>query len=118
MRPAIVFELAPLLGIPDAVDIVELQSIPVSEASAVLLRRRIRWLGVSRAKRDLCLRLLRSEDAVFGWRRIVWCSVAAMRSARQHVRLRPVVFDRAALEQHPFRWSYASTGAIQRWAFS
>jgi len=117
LRPAIALDLVPVVGIPEAIDIVELRPIPLSEASAVLMRRRIRWLGASRAGRDACLRLLRDEDAVVGWRRIVWCSVAALRSARQRVRLRPVVFDRGAIERHPFQWSYASKGAVERWAF-
>ena len=65
-----------------------------------------------------CLRLLREEDVVLGWRRIVWCSVTSVRAVRARVRSRPVVFDRAAVERQPLRWSYASEGAIQRWAFA
>jgi len=62
--------------------------------------------------------LLREEDTVIGWRRIVWCSVAAMRAARARIRLRPVVFDRAALDRPALRWTYARDGAIECWAFA
>lgn len=118
LRPAIALDLVPLDGAFQAVDVVELRQIPLSEASAALMERRLPWLRRSRAARDACLRLLREEDAVLGWRRIVWCSVASMRGARARVRLRPVVFDPAAVDRHPLRWTYVSDGAIERWAFT
>lgn len=118
LRPAIAFDLVPLAGAFQAVDVVEFQQISLGDASAALMRRRLPWLRSSRAARDACLRLLREEEAVVGWRRIVWCSVASMRAARARVRLRPVVFDRAAVERHPLRWTYVSDGAIERWAFT
>lgn len=118
LRPAIAFDLVPLGDAFQAVDVVELRQIPLSDASAVLMHRRLPWLRRSRAARDACLRLLREEDAVLGWRRIVWCSVASMRAVRARVRLRPVVFDRGAVERHPLRWTYVSDGAIERWAFT
>ncbi|HUG05992.1 MAG TPA: hypothetical protein VMQ78_05615 [Candidatus Limnocylindria bacterium] len=118
LRPAIAFDLTPLDDSYQAVDVVELRRIPLCEASDALMHRRLPWQRSSRAARDECLRLLREEDAVMGWRRMVWCSVAAMRVVRTRVRLRPVVFDRAALEQSPSRWTYASAGAVERWAFA
>lgn len=117
-RPAIAFDLTPLGAAFDALDVVELQPIPLAHASAALMRRRLKWLAGSRAARDACRRLLRQEDAVIGWRRIVWCSITSLRAARSQVRLRPIVFDRAALQRHPLRWSYASDRAIERWAFT
>jgi hypothetical protein len=117
LRPAIAFDLVALDRAFGAVDVVETRRISLSDASAVLLRRRLPWLRGSRASRDDCLRLLREEDAVIGWRRIVWCSVASIRAARARVRLRPVVFDRAAVARQPLRWTYASDEAIERWAF-
>jgi hypothetical protein len=62
--------------------------------------------------------LLRDDDTVLGWRRIVWCSVGSLRFARARVRLRPVVFDRDALAGRALQWTYANDGAIERWAFA
>jgi hypothetical protein len=118
LRPAIAFDLEPLDAAVQAIDVVELRRIPLSEATATLMHRRLPWLRSSQARRVACLRLLREEDAVIGWRRILWCSVAAMRVARARIRLRPVVFDRAAVDRHAFRWTYARDRAIERWAFA
>ena len=118
LRPAIALDLEPLDGAFEAIDVVELRRIPLSEASVVLMRRRTPWLRSSQEARDACLRLLREEDAVIGWRRVVWCTVAVMRVARGRVRLRPVVFDRAAVDRQTLRWTYASEGAIGNWAFA
>ena len=118
LRPAIAFDLEPLDAALGAVDVVEFTRIPLSEATAALMRRRLLWLPSSRAGRGACLRLLREEDTVIGWRRIMWCSVAAMRVARARIRLRPVVFDRAAVDRHTLRWIFARERAIERWAFA
>jgi hypothetical protein len=118
LRPAIAFDLVPLDAAFQAIDVVELRQISLGEASATLMRRRLPWLRSPRAARDACRRLLRDEDAILGWRRTVWCSVTSLRAARSRVRLRPVVFDRSALERHPLRWTYVGDGAIERWAFA
>jgi hypothetical protein len=118
LRPALGFDLVPLDDAFQAIDIVELRPVPLSDASAALMHRRLRWLGSSRAARDACRRLLRDEDAVMGWRRIMWCSVASLRAARARVRLRPVVFDRAAVQRQQLRWTYVNDGAIEHWAFT
>ena len=117
LRPAIAFDLAPLDDSIRAVDVVEIEPISLGQASARLMHRRVRWLPHSRVARDACRRLLRDEDAILGWRRIVWCSVGSLRAARTHVRLRPVVFDKAAVARQPLRWTYVRDGAIERWAF-
>jgi hypothetical protein len=118
LRPAIAFDLMPLDAAFQAIDVIELQRIPLSDASAMLMRHRLPWSGRSRTARDACRRLLRDEDAILGWRRIVWSSVGSLRAARTCVRLRPVVFDRAAVERHPLRWTYVSDRAIEQWAFT
>jgi hypothetical protein len=117
-RPAIAFDLAPLDESLQAIDVVELKRIPLSDASAALMRHRFAWLSTSRAARDMCRRLLRDEDAVLAWRRIVWCSVPSLRVARKRFGLRPVVFDHAAIERRSPRWTYVSEGAVERWAFA
>ena len=118
LRPAIAFDLAPLGDGLQAIDIVEVRAVPLSEASAALMRRRRRWLPGSRQAREACRRLLRDDDAVLGWRRTVWCAVASLRVARARVRLRPVVFDRDALARRALQWTYANDGALERWAFA
>lgn len=118
MRPAIGFDLAPLRDRTYAIDVVEFRPIALSDASAALIRQRLPWRRGSRASRDACRRLLHEEDAVLGWRRVVWAPIAVLRTARATVRLRPVVFDRAAIERLPWRWSYVSHGAVGLWAFT
>lgn len=118
LRRAVVFDLVPLDEAIEAIDVVEVREIPLGEASAGLMRRRVPWLRRSSAKEAACRRLLRDEDAVLGWRRIVWCSIPSMREARRRVRLRPVVFDATGIERAAMKWIYASEGAIERWAFA
>jgi hypothetical protein len=118
MRPAICFDLVPLRDRTDAIDVVEFRPIALSDASAALMRERHPWWRTSRAARDACRRLLHDEDAVFGWRRVVWAPIASLRAARAFARLRPVVFDRAAIERQPWRWAYASERALEHWAFA
>jgi len=117
LRPAIAFDLVPLDESLQAIDVVELEEIPLRDASVTLMRRRFVWMASSRAARDACRRLLRDEDAVLGWRRTVWCPVSSLRIARRRHGLRPVVFDHSAVQHRPLRWTYATEGAIQRWAF-
>ena len=118
MRPAICFDLAPFRDRAQAIDVVEFRPIALSDASEALMRQRLPWQRGSRASRDACRRLLHDEDTVLGWRRVVWAPIAVLRTARATVRLRPVVFDRAAIERQTWRWAYASNGALGHWAFT
>ncbi|HEY6202199.1 MAG TPA: hypothetical protein VI056_04080 [Candidatus Limnocylindria bacterium] len=118
LRPAIAFDLTPLGDGLQAIDVVDVRAVPLSEATAVLLRRRVPWMRAPRHSREACRRLLREDDAVLGWRRIVWCSLASLRAARARIRLRPVVFDGAALADRGHEWTYVNDGAIERWAFA
>jgi hypothetical protein len=118
LRRSIAFDLVPLDEALEAIDVVEIRRIPLGEASAELMRRRAPWLRGSPAKQSACRRLLRDEDAVLGWRRVLWCSMPSLRAARRLVRLRPVVFDSAGIERTAMKWIYASEGAIERWAFA
>ena len=117
-RPAIAFDLTPLGDGLQGIDVVEVRAVSLGEASAALMRRRLPWLRASRQSREACRRLLRDDDAVLGWRRIVWCSVGSLRAARARVRLRPVVFDRDAVAERALQWTYANDAAIERWAFA
>jgi hypothetical protein len=117
LRPSIAFDLTPLGEGLQAIDVVEVRALPLSEASAALMRRRLPWLRGSRRSREACRSLLRDDDFVLVWRRIVWCPVASLRVARARVKLRPVVFDRDALSGRALQWTYANDAAIERWAF-
>ena len=117
-RPAIAFDLTPLGDGLLGIDVVEVRVVTLGEASAALMRRRLPWLRGSRQSREACRRLLRDDDAVLGWRRIVWCSTGSLRVARARIRLRPVVFDRDALAGRALQWTYANDAAIERWAFA
>ena len=118
LRRAVVFDLAPLGETIQAVDVVEVRQVALGDATTALMRRRFPPFRRSRAARDACRRLLRDEDAILGWRRILWCSVSSLREARAQVRLRAVVFDAEAVERQRLRWSYVSDAAIERWAFA
>ena len=118
LRPAIGLDLTPLDGSVSAIDVIELRSVSLGDASAALMRRRMPWLRGANAARTACRQLLREEDAVLTWRRVLWCSIASLRDARSRCRVRPVVVDHAALDRHPPRWTYAGEGAIERWAFA
>jgi len=118
LRPAIAFDLTPLGDALQAIDVVEVRAVPLGEASAALMRSHVPWLRAPRRSREACRRLLRDDDAVLGWRRVLWCSVASLRVARARIRLRPVVFDKDALARRDLQWTYASDGAIERWAFA
>ena len=118
LRAATASHLDPLDPMLGAVDVVEIGRISLGEASASLMRRELPWQRPSKVRLDPCRRLLREEDAIIGWRRILWCSIAALRVVRTHVRVRPIVFDRAAIERQELRWTYANDGVIERWAFS
>jgi len=116
--PALASGLEPLDPALVAIDVVEARPVPLAEASAALLSPRDLWRTASRDDRDRCRRLLRDEDDVLAWRRIVWCPTRAVRAVAARARLRPVVFDRDGLDRAPFRWTHASDGAIARWLFA
>lgn len=118
LRPALAFDLAPLAESLHAIDVVETLPIPLSVATAALMHRRVPWPAISRMARDQCRRLLHDQDVFVGWRRVVWCPAGSLRAVRAHVRLRPVVFDRGAVEREPTRWTSVHEGAIERWAFN
>lgn len=116
-RAAIALDLAPIADMTSALEVVEVRCVPLGEAVAILSRGRVPFLPLSQAARTSCRRLLREEDAVLAWRRVVWCSLASLRHARSSVTLRPIVFDRSAPHHGTLRWTYVSARAIERWAF-
>ncbi len=117
LLPAIARHLRPVDAVEGVCDELAVRPVSLAEASSVLCRGR-GWLGRSSpTDREQCRALLRGEDSVLAWRRVVWCRPQILRSLTASAQLRPVVFDRFAVERPPSQWAYASQGAIARWAF-
>jgi hypothetical protein len=91
----------------------------LGEATAQILRRRLAaFRAPSPAAQRRCRGLLTGEDALFAWERRAWVDRARLRALRSRSSLRPVVFDRGALERDERRGrSFASDGALAAWAF-
>lgn len=103
--------LAPAPLGPDDLDLMEVRTVPLGEATRRALRRPIpRWpLGMRRRSR--CRALLRGTDALLEIRRTAWCGRGTLRANRRT--LRPVLFDTRA-EPRTIR-AYASDRALTRW---
>jgi len=111
--PALMSDLLPCAAMK-CVDRVTLRALDDGEAIARVLRR-----PLIRLRRDLdatqrARSLLRGADRMYAWRRVVWATPAALRS-RTFRGARPIVFDRAAIEEGPQRFGLVSAGAIARW---
>ena len=115
-RPAMASHLEPI-AVDDAVDVVEIRRVPLSESSATLLRARRLWRR-SAADRERCRAILREIEAEIAWRRVVWVRAGQLAGLARRARLSPIVFDRAALQRAPARWMSVRCGAIGRWAFA
>lgn len=113
-------DLEPLPQALLAADVIRIRRLALGEATAELLRKRMRGLrAASAAARDRCRGLLRGDDVVLAWSRRAWGTRAAVRGRAARSRLRPVVFDPAAAARAdlPGR-AFARDGAIGRWLFS
>jgi len=118
-HPAIGLDLAPLpAGLLD-VDVVRIRRLALGDATREIMRRRLAALRPpSPAAQRICRAVLRGEDALFAWERRAWAARPALRDARAWRSLRPVVFDRAALERATFAGrARASDGALASWLF-
>ena len=115
LRAAIVANLFPLAS-PAIVDTVEVRSPALGEAidlvrslTGGLLRRR------GRERSDRIRGLLRREDQLLSWRRVLWAPPAVLRVA--HIPgARPVVFDGDGVEHAPERVTFAGSADVARWA--
>lgn len=103
--------LAPVRLRPGDLDLIEVRLVPLSEATARAVRRRIRWWPLGAKRRARCRALLRGSDALFEVRRTVWCARDTIRANRRT--LRPVLFDAAAMAR-TMRFD-ASEHALTRW---
>jgi hypothetical protein len=107
--PALMSDLAPLSA-EGVVDTIVLRRVDPAEATARLWRRR--WL-VRRPDRDGIRAVLRGEDQLFAWRRVVWATASTLRSRLRSAR--PVIFDREAVEHGRERYAFAHDDALTRW---
>lgn len=107
--PALMSDLAPVAA-DGIVDTIVLRRVGPAEATARLWRRS--WF-VRRPDRSGIRAVLRGDDQLFAWRRIVWATASTLRSRLRSAR--PVIFDRDAVEHGRERYSFARDDALTRW---
>lgn len=100
-------------------DMVRVRRVPLGPAAKQALRRPFAgWRPPSPSARARCRALLTGREALLAWDRRAWFERARVREIRTRSTLRPVVFDRGALEgAGPERRVFASEGALAGWAF-
>ncbi|HKW77494.1 MAG TPA: hypothetical protein VJQ09_00260, partial [Candidatus Limnocylindria bacterium] len=102
--PAVVPDLRPRrLG--GLVDEIAVRPIDAPDALSRLMRRSL----FRRRARDVerIRAILRGDDRMFAWRRVIWATRTLLR-ARELNGVRPLVFDRGAVERGAERWSSAA----------
>ena len=112
--PALARDLAPL-PLSGLVDRVTIRRVGTNEAT---LRLASASRGPFRRRRppdDRIRLVLRGEDRLFAWRRVVWAKAALLRAGAVRG-VRPIVFDRGATARGDERWSRAGAGELTRWA--
>lgn len=114
LRPAIVSHLVAFER-ADILDVVTIRAASLSEAVSSLAPRH-RWPFAARddGRRKRTRALLRGEDAGYIWRRTLFAPASLLR-ARRLAGVRPVVFDRTALERGNERIGFALDGALGAW---
>jgi hypothetical protein len=71
------------------------------------------------AAREHARGLLRGDDALLAWGRQAWAARDALRTRVARRSLRPVIFDRSAIERTDLDGrTLASAGALTRWLFA
>ena len=115
LRPAIVTSLAPLAS-RSLVDTVFVRTPPLGEAID-LVRARTRSLFRRRARerRAETRLLLRDEDRMLSWTRVIWADADLLRSGRVPD-ARPVVFDPGGLGHVREHIAYTRSAELARWA--
>jgi hypothetical protein len=111
--PAIMSDLGPV-AVAGTIDSVTVRILDLGEATARLMRAP---RAILRPRRDdaRVRALLRAEDRVIGWRRVLWARPSLLRSRRLRG-ARPVVFDREALEHAAEHFTLTRAGEVGRWA--
>ncbi len=114
LAPAVALDLNPI-ALGGVVDIVIVRALAVGEATSRLMTRRSGWLPGARRSLEPLRGVLRGEDRLFAWSRLVWARRALLRS-RDLRSLRPVVFDRDAIRRGDERCSLVGAAELTRWA--
>jgi hypothetical protein len=107
--PALMSDLVPVAS-EDAVDTIVLRRVDPAEATTRLWRRS--WL-VRRPDRAGVRAVLRGDDQLLAWRRVIWATAATLRSRLRSAR--PVIFDHEAIEHGRERYTFARDDALTRW---
>lgn len=112
--PALASDLAPF-GQGGVIDRVAIRRIGTNEATARLAPARHAAFGRRRPPDGRLRLVLRGEDRLFAWRRVVWARPAVLR-ARTFRNIHPIVFDLQAVARGEERWARAGAGELTRWA--
>ncbi len=107
--PALMSHLAPISD-DGVLDTIVLRRVGPAEATTRLWRRS--WL-LRRPDRAGLRAVLRGDDQLFAWRRVVWATAATLRTRLRSAR--PVIFDRDAVEHGRERYSFTREDALTRW---
>ncbi len=116
--PASADRLDPLPRGTRALDVVWIEAVSLAAATRHALGPPIlRWLPPYESRRARCRALLRSEEQLLAWERRAWISRADLADPRVRRVVRPIVFDRAALQpQARSHLCRRDSGEISRWA--
>jgi len=109
MLPALMSDLAPIPA-EGIVDTVVLRRVDAAEATTRLWRRS--WL-FRRPDRVGIRAVLRGDDQLFAWRRVIWAAPSTLRS--RLFSARPVIFDRDAIEHGRERFAFARDDLLTKW---
>lgn len=110
--PALIDDLEPRATA--VVDRISVRRIEAGEAAMRLLRHG--WCPRKmRTDEAAVRRILRGEDRLYAWRRVIWATAAQLRS-RQVRGAVPVIFDRAALTRDDAHIEFGGRARLSRWA--
>jgi hypothetical protein len=106
---AVAFDLAPvqMAGLTDRI------SVRVSDVSEATARAR-RGLLWRRYDAERVRALLRGEERLYAWRRVIWAPRSVLK-ARAVRGVRPIVFDQGAVSEGAERWESMRSGRLAVW---
>lgn len=110
--PAIVRHLAPF-GCEGSLDVISVRAVEASEATT-RLRGSSSWWPRRRTDRAKMRAILRSEDRLLAWRRVIWAPRSRLLSHALDG-ARPAVFDRRGIDVAPERFCLARSFELNRW---
>lgn len=96
------------------VDRISIRALDAGEATLRLRRSRFAGWRRGRYPRERVRDLLHDEERMYGWTRHIWASASVFRSGALRG-VRPIVFDRGALERGVERYAFVRDGLVARW---